>query len=93
LVKTIREDFERPVFEKSIDYYLDESKMVVDETLIMAGVSKNEIDKVIMTGGSSLIPKFRFLMEEMFGKNRVMLFEPFTAVSKGLAVISNKMYS
>ena len=67
--------------------------VVVNETLKMAGVSKNEIDKVIMTGGSSLIPKFRFLMEEMFGKNRVMLFEPFTAVSKGLAVISNKMYS
>jgi len=92
LVKTIKEDFERPVFEKSIDYYLAESKEVVEETLKMAGIGKNGVDKVIMTGGSSLIPKFKLLMEEMFGKDRVMLYEPFTAVSKGLAVISNKIF-
>ena len=91
LVKTINETFERSVFERSIDYCLEESKMVVEETLKMAGVNKNDIDRVIMTGGSSLIPKFRLQMEGMFGKHKVILFEPFTAVSKGLAVISNKM--
>ncbi len=93
LVKTINETFERSVFERSIDYYLDESKNIVEETLAMAAVNKNEIDRIIMTGGSSLIPKFRLLMEEMFGKDKVLLFEPFTAVSKGLAVISNKIFS
>jgi hypothetical chaperone protein len=93
LVKTINETFERSVFERSIDYCLEESKMVVEETLKMAGVNKNDIDRVIMTGGSSLIPKFRLQMEGMFGKHKVILFEPFTAVSKGLAIISNKIFS
>ncbi len=92
LVKTIEETFERSRFEESIRYYLEESKTVVEETLNMAGIKKDGIDKVIMTGGSSLIPKFKVLMEEMFGKDRVMLYEPFTAVSKGLAVISNKIF-
>jgi hypothetical chaperone protein len=91
-IKDLMETFERKEFEKSIDYYLDLSQDLVKETLTMAELEERDIDRVIMTGGSSLIPRFKHLMEEMFEKDKVLLYEPFTAVSKGLAVVSSKRF-
>lgn len=91
-IKTIKETFEKSTFEKSIESYLEEATRVIKNTFKIAGINLTDIDKVIMTGGSSLIPKFRFFIEEMFGKDKVILYEPFTAVSKGLAVISKNIF-
>lgn len=89
VVKTIRERWEKGKFEELVGDYVAEAEGVMATSLKMAGVRPEEIGKVVMTGGSSLVPVFRRSVEKMFGAEKVVLYEPFTAVSKGLAMVAH----
>lgn len=58
---------------------------VVDETVQRAGLRHEDIDIVLRTGGSSLIPAVKSLLDERF-PNQVQDHDPFTSVATGLAV-------
>lgn len=76
-----REQFERILdpyeveIDRSLDYLLDESK-----------VDPEQIDHVVATGGSTLIPKFRQLLFDKFGQEKVEFHDIFTGVGAGLAL-------
>lgn len=91
--RKIIEILEKRRFELSINYLVEEANQVIEKTLKLASLQKNNIDKVVMTGGSSLIPKFQSSINNNFGSNKVCLYEPFTAVSKGLAILSHKIFN
>ncbi len=86
----IEEKFARDVFDKSMEEYLQKIKGAVDSSIHKSGLKIEQIDKVVMTGGSSYIPAFQELLVSIFGREKIDLFEPFTAVSKGLAVMGYK---
>lgn len=73
-------------FEKLIDPRIKEVRQVVLRTLDSAKVSPEEIDVVVRTGGSSLIPKVEKMLAEIFGKEKVQLFDAFTSIAAGLAL-------
>ena len=89
-IKTIKEIFDRSTLDKILEPYLLELKSEIYKVLTAVAVSPQDIDKVIITGGSGQIPKFRVLIKEIFGEEKLLFYNPFVTVSKGLALISQK---
>jgi hypothetical chaperone protein len=75
----------RGEFEGLIADLLDRVAEALDATLAQAGLPASAVDIVIRTGGSSLIPAVRGLLEERF-PDRVVDHDPFTSVAAGLAI-------
>ncbi|MEM4723673.1 MAG: Hsp70 family protein, partial [Candidatus Hadarchaeum sp.] len=80
-----REDFERLLDQQ-------EAFTTIDRTIRRAlkhaqerGYSDEQIQAVLMVGGSSLIPSVRQTMQRIFGRERVKLDRPLDAVARGAA--------
>lgn len=70
---------------------LEQVRRSLDDVLAIAqakGVSKGDIDLVLMVGGSSLIPAVQQLVVSYFGRQKVKLHKPFEAVAHGALSIS-----
>lgn len=76
----------RDEFEKIIAPRVGEIRQVVLKTLESAKMEPAQIDVVVRTGGSSLIPIFERMLEDIFGKEKITLFETFTSIAAGLAL-------
>jgi molecular chaperone DnaK (HSP70) len=62
-------------------------RQVLDEAK-ERGASEEEIDDVLMVGGSTLLPQVYALFEARFGRARVRAWHPFEAVAYGGAVFA-----
>lgn len=80
-------ELSRGDFETMIEDLLGQVANAVDVTLERAEMAPDEIDLVLRTGGSSLIPAVRRLLEDRFD-DRVVEHDPFTSVAVGLAIAS-----
>ena len=52
------------------------------------GASEEQIDEVLMVGGSTLLPGVYALFEKRFGRSRVRAWQPFEAVAYGAAIFA-----
>ncbi|MEM1229986.1 MAG: Hsp70 family protein [Pseudomonadota bacterium] len=77
----------RSEFERMIADLLAQFEAALEETLRRAGLTPGHIDIVLRTGGSSLIPAVRRLLDDRFPA-RVVEHDPFTSVATGLAIAS-----
>ena len=75
----------RARFEVLIDDLLQQFTRGVEDTLHKSGLEPASIDLVLRTGGSSLIPAVRRILEQRF-PGRVVEHDPFTSVAAGLAI-------
>ncbi|HOF00184.1 MAG TPA: molecular chaperone DnaK [Spirochaetota bacterium] len=76
----------RESFEKLIEDYIDETVELALEALEEADTAIDSLDKIILVGGSSLIPLVRSKLEEAFGEKIVCGVDPILAVAKGAAI-------
>ena len=81
----------RTEFEALIAGPLAMAGEAVDATVEKAGLDFGDIDIVLGTGGSSLIPAVKRLLEDRF-PGRVVEHDPFTSVAAGLALASYHGY-
>jgi len=81
----------RAEFENLIRSPLQSVARSLDETVRQAGLTLNEIDIVLGTGGSSLIPAVRAMLDERF-PGKVVEHDPFTSVATGLAIANYHGY-
>ncbi len=77
----------RREFEALIADLLALVEKALTDTLDRAGLPGEAVDIVLCTGGSSLIPAVRRMLEERF-PGRVVEHDPFTSVAAGLAIAS-----
>jgi hypothetical chaperone protein len=82
----IREPLSRRSFERLIAPRLSAIEDAIDRTMADAGVEPEQIEVVLRTGGSSLIPVVQSLLERRFGASRVKKQEVFTSIASGLAI-------
>ncbi|MDH3644710.1 MAG: Hsp70 family protein [Gammaproteobacteria bacterium] len=75
----------RTEFEELIADLLAQVERSLDETLELAGLAAADVHIVLCTGGSSLIPAVRRILDDRFGA-RVVEHDPFTSVAAGLAI-------
>lgn len=83
----IAADVERTHFEQWISPDLQRIEGTMDSVLATAGVTTSNIDRVFLTGGSSLIPAIRKLFERRFGQERIATGDELTSIAHGLALI------
>jgi len=75
----------RREFEALIAESLNQVRSSLEATLVGAGMSADSVDIVLCTGGSSLIPAVRQILEDYF-PGKVVEHDPFTSVAAGLAI-------
>lgn len=80
-------EVERAAFEEWIAPDLARIDQALDHALVRAGVGAEEIDRVFLTGGSSLIPAVRRLFDQRFGTDRIASGGELTSIAHGLAMI------
>lgn len=87
---SIEAEVTRAQFERWIAPDLARIEEAVDLALSRAGISHAEIDRVFLTGGSSLVPRVRHLFSERFGHGRIASGNELTSIAHGLALIGSE---
>ncbi len=80
----------RSDFEQWIAPDIARIEATVDKALAKAGVQPQEIDRVFLTGGSSLIPAIRRIFDARFGADRIATGGELTSIAHGLALIGEE---
>jgi hypothetical chaperone protein len=62
----------------------------VDRALANAGVAETAIDRVFLTGGTSLVPAVRAIFADRFGAERIESGGELTSIAHGLALIAQQ---
>ena len=86
--KLTRETFESLITEK-----LEETKQCVDRALSEANLSKDDLDRVVLVGGSTKIPMISTILEEMMDKKPYIADDVDTIVAQGAAVRASMLDS
>ena len=76
----------RSSFEKWIEPDLEKIRGCLERLLRSTGLDASEVDRVFLTGGSSLVPAVRKIFEDRFDAQRIAGGSEFTSVAKGLAL-------
>ncbi len=75
----------RDQFEAIIAEVLRDFEQAVQQMLFKCQMSTEQIQLVVRTGGSSLIPAVREILDTLF-PGKVVEHDPFTSVAAGLAI-------
>jgi hypothetical chaperone protein len=86
----IEADVTREAFEGWIAPDIARIDEAVTQALSRAGVATGEIDRVFLTGGTSLIPRIRRVFAERFGAERIASGNELTSIAHGLALIGEE---
>jgi hypothetical chaperone protein len=86
----IATDVRREQFEGWIAPDLARIEATVDRALAASGVSEGAIDRVFLTGGSSLIPAVRDIFVRRFGEDRIGAGGELTSIAHGLAMVAQE---
>jgi hypothetical chaperone protein len=84
----IRERVLRRDFEELIAPELAQVKADIINVLKDAGVRAEQIEVVLRTGGTSLVPAYVAILEDIFGSDRIQEMDPLTSVGGGMAVVA-----
>lgn len=84
--KHLNIDISRAKFEQLVDDLVQRSLKPLEKALKDAGLSKSEIDQVILVGGSTRIPKIQEVVKEFFGKEPSKGVNPDEVVAVGAAI-------
>ena len=84
--KHLNIDLSRSKFEQLVDDLVKRSITPCEKALKDAGMSKSEIDQVILVGGSTRIPRIVEAVKEFFGKDPSKGVNPDEVVAVGAAI-------
>jgi hypothetical chaperone protein len=87
---SIEAEVERGQFEAWIAPDIVRIEAAVDRALAVAGVEVGTIDRVFLTGGTSLTPRIRRLFVDRFGEERIASGGELTSIAHGLALIGQQ---
>jgi hypothetical chaperone protein len=80
---------QRDDFEEWIGPELDQIAEGVEAAMRAASISPSQIDRVFLTGGTSLVPAVQHIFRNRFGAEKLSAGDEFTSVAKGLALCAN----
>jgi hypothetical chaperone protein len=87
---SISAEVRRAEFEGWVAEDLRRIEAAMDTALVKAGIAPEAIDRVFLTGGSSLIPAIRALFDRRFGEERIATGGELTSIAHGLALIGEE---
>lgn len=87
---SIVRDVGRAEFESWIAPELIQIEVAVDAALTDAGLAAHEIDRVFLTGGSSLVPAVRDIFHRRFEPGRIESGAELESIASGLALMARE---
>ncbi|MEG3177143.1 Hsp70 family protein [Sphingomonas sp. RB3P16] len=87
---SVEADVTRAQFEAWIAPDIARIAEAVDRALAAAATPADAIDRVFLTGGTSLTPRIRRLFAERFGDDRIATGGELTSIAHGLALIGQQ---
>ena len=84
--KHLNIDITRSKFEQLIHHLVDRTKQPMEKAMRDAGLSKSDIDEVILVGGSTRVPLVQETVKEFFGKDPNKSVNPDEVVAIGAAI-------
>ncbi|MBD3762254.1 Hsp70 family protein [Rhizorhabdus sp.] len=87
---TIEADVSRAAFESWIADDVAQMEKAVDRALGNASISAAGIDRIFLTGGTSLVPRIRRIFTDRFGEDRIESGGELTSIAHGLALIGQE---
>ena len=88
----IAEPITRQEFGLFIQGDLNKISTCAHDVLSEANVTPQEIDMVLLTGGSSFVSQIRTIFAEWFGKEKIQIVDPFTSIAYGLGITAMERY-
>ena len=86
------DEITREIFENLIKSHFDKCMAEIDKTLMEKNFTKSDIDKIILIGGSTKIPKIHKLLKEKFeGKEIYNYIDQNNAVAIGAGILAAKL--
>jgi len=76
----------RTDFERLISEYITKTEMLIADALFEANLKENDIDHVLLVGGSTRIPAIKGMLHKKFGKVPLSQVNPDEAVALGAAI-------
>ncbi|WP_277968510.1 Hsp70 family protein [Sphingomonas echinoides] len=87
---SIEADVTRTAFETWIAPDIARIEAAVDRVLEVSATPATSIDRVFLTGGSSLTPRVRQMFTDRFGDDRIATGGELTSIAHGLALIGEQ---
>jgi hypothetical chaperone protein len=88
----ISEAYTRMRLENQIRPTLKKITDGLDRLMAAAGIANEAVDVVLRTGGSASIPLYIGLLEDRFGRDKVVAQDAFTSITAGLAIVAHERY-
>lgn len=85
---SIREVITRAQFDEMIEAEIEQVEAGIREVVAEAGLQPSQVDVVLRTGGSSLVPVFINMLGRIFGEEKVQDVDPLISVVGGLAIVA-----
>ena len=79
-------EVQRQQFERLIAHYIDQTQALTEKALSDAGLGPDQIDKVLLVGGSTRIPVVQRMVRSLMGKKPEIGINPDEVVAIGAAV-------
>jgi hypothetical chaperone protein len=89
---TIACNITRAEFESWIAPDLAKISGAIDEVLTAAALDAKVVDRVFLTGGTSLVPAVRALFASRFGEDKLRGGEEMTSVGRGLGLVARDVF-
>jgi molecular chaperone DnaK len=92
--KTLRVTFSRTQFEAAAEPWLEACQEVCERALKSQQLSWDDIDELILTGGSSLVPCVERKVREMSGlqPSRIRREQPHASIAYGAALLAEQLH-
>lgn len=88
---SFKEKILRSRFELAIRHEYEAIRQELLQTIERSGLRPQDIQRVIRTGGSSQIPMFAAMLDELFGKDKVRAIDVFSSVTSGLGIRAHEI--
>lgn len=84
----IRELIRQEELGDIIRHMLEKMEASLEEAETLAGIKPDSIDRILTTGGTSLIPAVRTMLQRRYGHDKLQQRDTFTSVASGLAIVA-----
>ncbi len=81
----------RSKFEELVDHLIDRCRKPIERAMSDAKLSPNDIDEVVLVGGSTRVPKVQQLVKEVFKKEPHKGVNPDEVVAVGAAILGGQL--
>lgn len=89
--KTYKLNITREEFEEASSSLMQRTQVLVEEVMNEANVTWNDIDHLLVVGGSTYMPMVKKLLQEISGKTITYKVNPDLAVAQGAAVFASTL--